>query len=30
MLYVSAERAGAIATKVKVGGYAVKVWTGQL
>jgi trans-2,3-dihydro-3-hydroxyanthranilate isomerase len=30
LLYVSAERAGDIATKVKVGGYAVKVWTGQL
>lgn len=29
LLYVSAERAGATATNVKVGGYAVKVWTGS-
>ncbi|MBI2689685.1 MAG: PhzF family phenazine biosynthesis protein [Acidobacteria bacterium] len=29
-LYVSAERSGAGATRVRAGGYAVKVWTGEL
>jgi len=29
-LYVAADRSGSTATNVKVGGYAVKTWTGQL